>query len=80
MAYGAIYVFDVTAPLANEVVVVVSNPKFVPSWVPCRFDFVDKPRLGECMQCVIHSLHGGGSEFCAYEVQDLIRAGVGCLC
>jgi hypothetical protein len=73
MPYRAIYVYRTTTGPANEVVMIVIDPVFVPGRRTGRLDAPDEAIFGQDAQSVVHGLTRYCSDISAYHVFDLVR-------
>ncbi len=75
----AVDVRDRAAALTHDVMVVVSDPQFVQSGVPCWLDAAGKSRSGDVGEDVVNCLTGGTGQHCCNCSDDAVDATVGVL-
>jgi len=74
MSHGAVDVLDATALRANQMVVIVADPRFVECGAVRGLDAPYQPRLQQGMQVIVHGLMGEAAQLFPGFVGDGIGA------
>ena len=75
-ADGAVDVGDGSARPAQQVVMVVPDPRLVARHGPPRLDASQQTRSGQCSQHVVDSLVGNLTEILTHDTNDRVRVGM----